>query len=566
MKKEELFQAMAEIDDSFLDENVTEIKHSPWISVVIGAAACVAVTVGVLYALPKPMTDEISMEKITVQNTETTQTETVTEAVPLADKPIETEIPDYRLYIAIPTDFPEGRSVYDTYCLEDNEENWPIFAEIEIDEALGHVSLMTAYDSNSLPHVGNLVKTDTGYDCQINGTEFMLEYYEAPLECLAEPLEESEMPLIFRAENHPLDGMIFTSQITPYQPFADIQPEDIQTVFSQDSTETTEISYGEIETWPLHENEIPDSVSEILRNVKIYAKTLCHEKENYLLQIEFKDGTVHRIEPTTSYLVIDGYRYHTDTETLKKLSECRQIIKDAVDEKLSHIDIKENRETICIDSDTAQTTTSSAVTTAKENFNSTRIARETFEGETFPEQTETVTIYTDDITPATEPPQQTEPELTQPPEIPSETIVTTIDDIPPVADADEIPPEVLNILTEIEPTQGIYKEMYLSWALTYYPNTPYAVQIHMHTGTDSTPEEKQLLLQELGLNVTGIFEYDRIQAIVTSTDLDMLDSHKEYGFLIDLLPCSTEEIQPTEAIPDMTEVDGVVYTEIMDSF
>ena len=55
MKKEDLFKALGDVDDAFLDENVTEIKHSAgWITAVLSLVACTALTAGLIHFVPKP--------------------------------------------------------------------------------------------------------------------------------------------------------------------------------------------------------------------------------------------------------------------------------------------------------------------------------------------------------------------------------------------------------------------------------------------------------------------------------------------------------------------------------
>jgi len=549
MKKEDLFEAMNDIDDSLLDENVTEIRHSPWVSVVMGAVACVAVSVGVIYALPKP---RIDVQEITIMEsmTETLPvSETVTEVRPLADVQQEEEpASDDCLYISVPG----GYSVYDTYYLKDDENDWPIFAEIEIDETLGHISLITAYDSNSLPKVGNLVRTETGYECQINGIDFTLEYYESPVECLAEPLEKSEMPLMFHAENHPLDGTIFDNQIQPCQYFEEIQAEEIQNPVFWRIYDTGE-SGMKFDILEQYQADISERFVNLLRNTELLTPTLCHDVPESYVSFNL-NGEEYQIAVTANYFIMNNRLYHATPETLKAWNLFCQELKDiqgtAFPEETTTpvISMESNviMTTAVTESETVVTSTSHPLMVdvihlpnmpASDMPEPVAIDDETetifIDDETEPIQTET--IFIDD---------ETEPEQTVTSEIPTETVTTS-------AVIDEIPSEVLNALTEIdgvmysiedephieiEPEQGIYQELYLNWAVKYYPDRNYAVQIHMHTGNDSTIEEKQQLLEDLGINTTGIFNYDRIQAVVSGQDLEMLGQNQEYGFLIDLLP------------------------------
>ena len=105
MKKEELFQALHEVDEAFLDENVTEIKHSTgWVTAVFSIAACAALTAGLIYFVPKPArnTESLPAEEIKVMHSETTVT-TVAETV-----------------TAVSADWNDNTSVNEEYQLYDN--------------------------------------------------------------------------------------------------------------------------------------------------------------------------------------------------------------------------------------------------------------------------------------------------------------------------------------------------------------------------------------------------------------------------------------------------------------
>ena len=84
MKKEDLFQALGEIDDAFLDENVTEIKYSTgWITALVSIAACIAFTAGLIHSIPKPPASDkenIFLPVSETQTSVTTQTEIFTKS------------------------------------------------------------------------------------------------------------------------------------------------------------------------------------------------------------------------------------------------------------------------------------------------------------------------------------------------------------------------------------------------------------------------------------------------------------------------------------------------------
>lgn len=84
MKKEDLFQALGEIDDAFLEENVTEIKYSTgWITALVSIAACIALTAGLIHFIPKPpdsQDEDIFLPISETQTSVTTTTEIFTKS------------------------------------------------------------------------------------------------------------------------------------------------------------------------------------------------------------------------------------------------------------------------------------------------------------------------------------------------------------------------------------------------------------------------------------------------------------------------------------------------------
>ncbi len=488
MKKEELFQAISDIDDAFLDEDVIETHSMPWLSIVLGTAACIAVSVGILHILPKPSTD---VEVIYCP----AETQAITEsaAAVITDEEEAYTLPvsdiDYQLYIAIPplVDFVEP--IY--YYFPDCDESWPIMAELEIDPKNGQVSLMAAYSSQSFPSVGVLTASENGYDCQIDGFAFKLEVDPNNL-------------LVFHADQHPLDSVIFTPLIKPYQPFADLQLSDLI-------------------DWDLDSNQhlstdiFPDELMHFLHEATIYTRTLAHDTPTQVLTIRMKDGSQHEISPTATMndLFIDGFLYHSDDHT-------QQLFYDFID-KISELSTE--TENISIDEPEIIETESDMIPIDEPEIIETESDMiPTDEPEIIETESDMIpTAETNIILP--EDPVIPEPTSEIPQEIPAflmeiDGIVYSTDDEPHV---------------EIEPTSGIYTESYLVSAEKYFPDHRYAVQIHMHTGSDHTLSEKIDLLKAFGLDVIGDY-HDRVIAIVKKSDLDMLDQHKEYGFLIDLIP------------------------------
>lgn len=84
MKKEDLFEAFGDVDDAFLDENVTEIKYSAgWITALVSIAACIALTAGLIHSIPKPPASDkenIFLPVSETQTSVTTQTEIFTKS------------------------------------------------------------------------------------------------------------------------------------------------------------------------------------------------------------------------------------------------------------------------------------------------------------------------------------------------------------------------------------------------------------------------------------------------------------------------------------------------------
>lgn len=401
MKKEDLFQILGETDENLLEENITDKKFiSGWVIAAVSIAACIAVSAGLIYLVPKPaetlrnpsesvqtalqsesfvttsvqtvtettvistamileteiftetteiQTDEtmtaVSIatipettiltetqttvrsgndmavnlpymttegetapipevlpnlqtarppQEITVQSSATipeTTTETVSSEIPLIinTDTIPETLSSYQLYISPAARcgeiYPENR--LNTILLPDTE--------IGIDEENGYVSMIRIIDSYSMPLVGVLTKTDSGYECQISGKNFTLE-------------RSDESTLIF-------DGEILKLCTETVQPFADIQTEQIQTV---------SIYYTPQNVITCTPEEVSDFM-EIFRNIRIYCKSLSHQTGTYEIAVKLQDGTVYTIVPTQSFLLINGTLYHADEASRKALAEFCQF-------------------------------------------------------------------------------------------------------------------------------------------------------------------------------------------------------------------------------------------------
>ncbi|MBR1555653.1 MAG: hypothetical protein IJ644_09735 [Oscillospiraceae bacterium] len=521
MKKEDLFKAIGDVDDAFLDENVTEIKHDTrWITAVLSIAACAALTAGLIHFVPKPARQP--QEEIKVASSETTVTtvaETVTDvSADWTDETIASE--DYRIYV----NYKES----DIITKEDLKRPKTIkeimaktsvpYIEICIDEKNGYISMLTAEDSNSLPKVGVLTRTETGYDCQINGEQFFLQ-------------DISGFELIFRSDKSIYEGITYEGRLLEPRNNADhlfqkIKDEEAESVSID--TPNGSVILG---------SEAVSEFMEIFRNIGTYCKSLAHQSGEYQFTVTLKDGTVYEIEPTQSFLKIDGMVYHAEEATRQALAEFYQnYLTEDIPEDVPETTVPETSEI------TPKSTTSTEVT-----IEGVILPYTTTKDQLSPEPQ--VLPYT-----TTEGETQPEPQVLPYTKLQTETTTTVTEAVTELsAEISEIPEEVQNIMYEddtsgiifsrIQPEDethieiavenGCYLESNLSDAIRYYPEKKYAVsmQVFSHLLLQDIEEE----LAGKGIQILGHRESDgRILAIMTEEQLNQLNQTETMGFLIDL--------------------------------
>jgi len=518
VKKEDLFKAIGDVDDAFLDENVTEIKHDTrWITAVLSLVACTALTAGLIHFVPKPARQP--QEEIKVASSETTVT-TVAETIPEFSDSQDTvfsETASCQVYISRMENYAEvnknaPENLFDSIPFPE--------LEIAVNAEDGYVSMLTVFDSNSLPRVGVLTRTDSDftYLCQINGLEFTLEHPDAET-------------LIFHCENHPLDGRTLTLCRDAVQPFADLSDDDIQEAVIWTAFEENQ-AHGFIG------RKISD-FADILRNMKLYYKTLAHESGDYYFTVTLKDGTSYEIQPTQSFLAVNGGLYYADEATRQALAEFYQ--------NYTEEDIPES---------VPETT---APETSGTESQSTTSAESTVEGVILPYTTTQDRLSLEpQILPytTTEGETQPQPQVLPYTKLQTETTTTTVTEAVTELSTEisEIPEGIQNIMYEDEASgiifshiqpenethieiaveNGCYLESNLSNAIRYYPEKKYAVsmQVFSHLLLQDIEEE----LAGKGIEILGHRESDgRILAIVTEEQLNLLNQTETMGFLIDLV-------------------------------
>ncbi len=141
MKREDLFQAIGEVDDDLLDENVIVVKRRNIFPAIISVAACIAIVAGAVWIMP---------QKIPADNPETATTgipmETLSETMMDYDAPANIETPvttvadvpeivisdtEISLVVENPTEFltqaiPEAEIVPETIADEPEEDVFTI--------------------------------------------------------------------------------------------------------------------------------------------------------------------------------------------------------------------------------------------------------------------------------------------------------------------------------------------------------------------------------------------------------------------------------------------------------
>jgi len=513
MKKEDLFQVLGEVEESFLDENVTEIKFiSGWITAVVSIAACIAVSAGLIYLIPKPAENlrnpaEPVQTVLQAETSVQTVTETVSGQIPLINTEAVPVSPSYEIYISTLGENAEiNRTAPETIL---DTIPYPEI-EISIDEENGHVSMITLIDSNSLPHVGVLTKTESGYACQISGENFTLERID-------------ENTLIMHEENRPWDNRTLKRCAEAVQPFAEIQTEDVKSVSIYDTPQKT-IALS---------SEAVSEFMDILRNIKIYCKSLAHETGTCgMTVIRLQDDIVYKISPTQSFLLIDGMVYHADEASRKALAELYETY----------------HQTEANETAVPETTAFSTETTANPaNDMAVHLPYVTTEGETVPVPAVLPNFETE------RPPQEiiTRYSETVPETTTTETITETIPESPQIPDyiQMEVMEEagVLYSVTpaEFEPayaTQGIFFIGDIAEQLPeYYPDKKYCLAIEVHSAHEEISSEEaeaeslsdEQVLDDLGIQVLGRRPSDNVMiAIVTAEQIEQMREQKEWGFTV----------------------------------
>ena len=574
MKKEELFQALHEVDEAFLDENVTEIKHSTgWVTAVFSIAACAALTAGLIYFVPKPArnTESLPAEEIKVMHSETTVT-TVAETVTAvsADWNDNTSVnEEYQLYVNYnESDIMTKEDLKRPKTVKEILENISMpYIEICIDEKNGYISMLTAEDSDGLPKTGILTRTETGYDCQINDEQFFLQ-------------DISGYGLIFRSDK-PIDDESITYDGRLLEPknnadylFQKIKTEEIASVSIYDTPQ---------ETISLNSEAVSEFI-EIFRNIGFYSKSLSHKRGDYEIIIRLQDNTVYKLAPSQSFLLIDGTPCYVDEASLKSLAEfyekyhlydnSPEIITETT---VTSIPVLKTTTVMENTHKNSESETSALVVETSGNLAPTHLPYITTENETQPSpsvlpniqdneprQIEThyfetkpeTTVKTTTTVTTTELPKETEP-VTETPEIPTDT--------EPVIEAPEIPEYIQNIMYELDADggtvfareegehieitveNGYYAESKFANALTYYPGKKYWVSMKVFY-RDSDKESAsidQILTLNYGIDVRDCRINDgRFLALITEDDLETLRQIENMGFLIDLAP--TADIEDNE--------------------
>ncbi|GEM_PF-3327242 len=521
MKKEDLFQALGEVDDAFLDENVTEIRHSTgWVTAFFSIAACAALTVGLIHFVPKPVRNpETPVSFSEIQTT----TAVVHEIPEVSEETAPEEIPDFvssRLYLSVDAKNYDPEKVYSLeYDEAENlweDKNWIFMHEMQIDEKNGYVSLQSAYSSTSFPAVGVLEKTESGYQCQISGMNFTLERLDDfALLCHCE-------------ENHLLDGEIFSSQIALCHPFA-------------------EISTGNPE------------LDEVLHQLIICAPTLCHEEINFecILAATINSREQH-IGTTDAFLMINDRLYHTDENSRSLLANWIRKNQSGQAETWTETQIQ------TVTANTSTTTASVTATAETSVFSGTRIARDTYPDETFLSPSETEISDT-----------QSEPVQIHYTVITTTATTTVTTTAPPETAATEtsavIPESMQNNLLEED---GVFyvRDSYarakeelqpgleilncLKSVMEVYPDQQYAVDIEL----DYTDDSQYAFLHSYGIVPVALHDtdYPYITAIVTKDDLQNLAQEQTRSIRIDLTSYDSDYVLLQK---NYIPADDVIYAK-----
>ena len=289
MKKEDLFQILGETDESLLDENLTEIRFtSGWITAIVSIAACIAVSAGLIYLIPKPSENlrNPAESALQAETSVTTSVQTVTETEQETD------------FQEIPLHFDFYTATDPTASYEHPYDAHPMI-EIEISENPQIIYIHDALDSSGRSKQYEFTVTDTGYRARNN--DFTLER-----------IDENTLILHSASNRYKVyDGMTLSRQNTAYYLLKDIQPEDIAYVSWQLPEESEpEFSYPA-------EQAFPKELAGILQNMHIYARSGCVSYARWRFTVTMQDGTEHIIsqaEGLQNRFFIDDTLYYSDTD------------------------------------------------------------------------------------------------------------------------------------------------------------------------------------------------------------------------------------------------------------
>jgi len=544
MKKEELFQILGEVDDEFLDENVTEIKHSTsWITAVVSIAACIAVSAGLIYLIPKPSEDLRNPAESALQSetSVTTSVQTVTETQQ------ETDFQEIPLYFDLYTATDPVTSYehpYDAHPMIEIEisENPEI---LYISETPQVISVHDSLDSSGRPKQYEFTVTDTGYRARNN--DFTLER-----------IDENTLILHSASNRYKVyDGMTLSRQNTPYYLLKDIQPENIAYVSWQLPEESEpEFSYPA-------EQAFPEELAGILQNMHIYAKSGCVSYARWVFTVTMQDGTEHTIsqpEGLQNRFYIDDILYYSDTDfypfaeyiaKMAELSETVQNTESIPETTAVNTTVPETTTTI-----TTETTTTTQPATAETNQIMTGksgvqvLPYVTTEGQTVPEPVvlpDIQTSFETQIIMEEQYPETTvQSETTATETIPEMTVQTETTTIPEFIQSGII--EEMGVIyaaewENIDPwefTQGVEKDWLLSNVMQYYPDKKYCIAVHPATvqieeeGEEyPTPEE---FLNDLGIQILGRRKDNELVIIADSEQIEKMGQSEYMGFVAVLNP------------------------------
>ncbi len=283
MKKEELFQALHEVDEAFLDENVTEIKHSTgWVTAVFSIAACAALTAGLIYFVPKPArnTESLPAEEIKVMHSETTVT-TVAETV-----------------TAVSADWNDNTSVNEEYQLYDNSPEIITETTVTSIPVLKTTTVMENTHKNSESETSALVVETSG-----NLAPTHLPYITTENETQPSP---SVLPNIQDNEPRQIETHYFETK-----------PET--TVKTTTTVTTTELPK---ETEPVTETpEIPEYIQNIMYESDADGGTVFAREEDEHIEIAVENGYYAESKFANALTYYPGKKYWVSMQVFYRDSD-----------------------------------------------------------------------------------------------------------------------------------------------------------------------------------------------------------------------------------------------------